>query len=215
MTYPLIVIEGIDGAGKTTQAKWLSKKLGAKYIKGGGWQTNSPLASRAEREGSRNRYFSLMQLKQLREVQKMIKEHQGENVTGVVDRLVLVDVAHILSLTWDKEKKDFPKEAKETARLSLKEHIPENVLGIIIDIADKQIIEQRIKGRSDRLPETDTLKRFEAKREAYTWCAKELGWEIINGEGTVTEVNEKIETTLNRRGVILERISSGGKELES
>lgn len=233
-TIKVIVIEGVDGVGKTAQAEKLAGNLGVEYIKGGGWQRDSSLAQRARREESRDHYFSLMQLKKVKAIENKLRtcESRGK-VIAVVDRFVLVDVAHILSKSWDETSGDFPREAKQAARQSLGKFIPEETLGIVLDISDKRVIEGRIRSRLKQegetvspdkglsswllqngyLSEADTLARFKAKREAWSWCARELGWGIINGEGTEEEVYKKIKDFLKERGIWPEgqiRLPEGG-----
>lgn len=198
----LIVIEGLDGTGKTTQAKRLAEALGVDYIKGGGWTADSKLAERTKREGSRDRYFSLMQLSLLREIRKRLKEER-EGITGVVDRLVLVDVAHHLSLTWDG--KGFPEEKKLWARQALLKYIPEGILGIVLDVDDKSILEKRISRKEvSDVTESDTLNRFEAKRTAWLVCAEMLSWEVVSAEGPENEVYGRIVEFLEKKGILPE-----------
>jgi len=208
--FRFIAIEGLDLVGKTTQAERLADDLGVDYIKGGGWQTGSKLAQRTSREGSRDHYFSLMQMKFLGDLAEKASEAEiagREGVVGIVDRLVVVDIAHHLSKSWDETKKGFSKEAKEKARQSLKKFMPKGILGIVLDVSDKGVLEERInRDDGDRVEETesDTLNRFEAKRAAWLWCAQELGWTVINAEGTRDEVFQRIREYLGEQGVLPE-----------
>lgn len=212
----VIVIEGLDGVGKTIQADKLARALGVDYLKGGGWLANSDLGERSRREGNRDHYFSLMQMRMVRDLKKRWEESKQEGIMGVSDRFVLVDVAHILAGSWDENKRDFPEEAKENARESLKRFVPEEVWGIVLDVPDKTVIEERIKRRlgipagvesifwlrqNDHQPEADTLERFEAKRAAWQWCGQELNWKIIDGMGTEEEVFGKIQGVLAHQGI--------------
>lgn len=217
MTKPkAIIVEGLDGVGKTVQAEKLAKALGVEYLKGGGWLASSDLEKRAQRVGNRDRYFSLMQMKMVRDLKKRLKESGQEEIVGVLDRFVLVDVAHILAGSWDESKRDFSEEAKEKARESLKRFIPEGVWGIVLDVPDKRIIEERLRHRlnpppgtefiswlreNKHEPETDTLERFEAKRAAWQWCAQELGWGIVDGTGAEGEVFGRIQGVLTQQSI--------------
>lgn len=194
----LIAIEGLDGTGKTAQAKELAKTLGVEYIKGGGWLADSKLAERASREGNRDRYFSLIQLSLLKEIRKRLKEGK-EGIVGVVDRLVLVDVAHHLSKFWDGN--SFPEEKRLWAKQTLLKYVPEGVLGIVLD-ADEDILRERIsKKRALDVTESDTLNRFEAKRAAWLVCAEMLNWKVISAKGSEGEVYERIVEFLREKSI--------------
>lgn len=212
----VIVVEGLDGVGKTLQAGKLAKALGVEYLKGGGWLANSDLGERAQCVGNRDRYFSLMQMRKVRDLEKRLRESGQEEMVGVLDRFVLVDVAHILAGSWDGNKNDFSEEAKEKARESLKRFVPEEAWGIVLDVPDKRIIEERIKHRlnpppeaefiswlrgNNYEPEADALERFEAKRAAWQWCARELNWAIVDGAGTEEEVFGRIQSALAQQGI--------------
>jgi thymidylate kinase len=200
----LIAIEGLDGTGKTLQAKRLAQAMGVEYHKGGGWDKDSELARRYAREGNRDLYFSLMQRRFVRGIKEML-EQKKEGIVGVADRLVLVDVAHHLSFFFDPESTSFPEEERKIALSYLKKHIPEGTFGIVLDVSDPAILEQRIKQKKEfDLTEQDTLDRFEAKRAAWLWCADALGWEIVDATGSEEEVFKKIRACLEKNRVLPE-----------
>jgi thymidylate kinase len=197
----IIVFEGVDGVGKTVQAKRLAAALGVEYLKGGGWQADSDLARRSRRWGNRDRYFSLIQMRFVRDLGEKLSTMGEGKIGAVADRFVLADVAHILSKFWNESTKSFTGEAEETAADSLARFIPEGVWGIILDVSDEKIIEGRIQNRgSISEGEVDTLQRFEAKRQAWLWCGHKLGWGIVDAIGTEDEVFGRIKGVLEQRG---------------
>lgn len=243
----LIVFEGIDAIGKTTLAKELAEKWNIKYFRGGGWQRGTPLEKRAQQEGAsaRNKYFGLMQLGCLRDLQKLAKE----NEVTVVDRLVVVDIAHHLAFAYNEDSGDFSEEAQKIARGQLGKYLPEGemesaskrgidrkqIAGIVLDITDIDTAEERIRSSlkdegimelpegtislrewlrgHNHLPEADTLERFEAKRQAWLWCAKELGWKVIDASGSKEEVFKNITGILERNRVFIERLQTAGESI--
>jgi len=238
----LIVFEGIDATGKTTLAKELSERWKIPYFKGGGWQRDTRIGERAKQEGigARDRYFALMQLERLGELKKTTGD--GKNI--IVDRLVLVDVAHHLALGWDETTKDFSQESKIQALQSLKTFLPpkgevvtskraiprKEVLGIVFDVADKGFIIERMiekfgfsaTGEKDLVswlkengyfPEADTIEKFEVKRQAWLWCAEQLGWKVIDASGSKEKVLGKVVDFLREKRILPEG-QIGTKESE-
>lgn len=243
----LIVFEGIDATGKTTLAKEFAERWNVKYFKGGGWQRGTLLEKRAQQEGAgaRDRYFDLMQLGRLRDLQKLAKETE----VTIVDRLVIVDIAHHLAFAYNKKSGDFSEEAKKTARGQFKKYLPEEeaglaskrgidrkqIMGIVLDITDIGTIEERIRNNlkdegimelpegtislrewlksHNHLSEADTLERFEAKRLAWLWCAKELGWKVIDASGSKEKVLGKVVDFLREKRILPEG-QIGTKESE-
>ena len=206
----IIIIEGLDGTGKSVQAKLLAEKIGGEYIKGGGWNKDSNLA---QRKMNRNTMFTLMQMEKGRE----LRERQMAETKSVlvVDRFGLVDITHWLAKGWKEENKRFTEESLEQARKNLdlffgkgKRAIrSEEIVGFILDIGDKQVLKERINSRDGgggTETDVDTLRRFEAKREAYRWCAKELGWRLVNAEGTREEVAKVIWAEVEKRVIMVE-----------
>ncbi|MBU2591967.1 MAG: hypothetical protein ABH867_04825 [Patescibacteria group bacterium] len=216
----LLVFEGVDATGKTTLAKRLARELKVEYIRGGGWFGESDLAKRSTREGSRDFYYSLMQMRQVRETKAKLEESKRkEGIVGILDRLVLVDVAHRLAFEYDGFN-DFTEKATDKARQALRKFIPEGVWGIVLDVGDKEVVSGRIlskmslEGKSvptgadflswlrehGYLPEADTLGRFAAKRAAWLWCAQELKWPVVDASGSEEKVYGKVKTLLEEKG---------------
>lgn len=229
----LIVLEGLDALGKTTQAKILAERLGVPYIKGGGWFGDSNLATRASREGNRDRYFSLMQLKQVREIAHILRNHkESEGIIGIVDRFILVDVAHILSRSWNEEGHNFAPEAEELSRKTLDRYLSLEIHGIVLDTEKPDLIKERIRSnfrnKGIDLPfntneliaylkhsdptDADTLERFCAKRAAWRWCANYLNWPLVSAEGTESETTNRLLTVIE--GNIINREQETGKPIE-
>jgi len=187
----IIVIEGIDKAGKTTQANLLLKKLkGHKCVKFDFPDYSTPVGKEIKQFLNGNRGYSdevkMMLLSANRwekkaEIEKLI----GEGTTIIMNRYyqsnLVYGISKGLKLSW---------------LLGLDEGLPKADLVIVIDIKTNTLV-KRSKNEIIDTFEKDLQLIRKVKRN-YRILANKFNWCIIDGEKPVNDVNNEVLKQVNK-----------------
>jgi dTMP kinase len=181
----IIVIEGIDKAGKTTQANLLLKKLkGKKYVKFDFPDYSTPVGIEIKQFLDGKRDYSdevkMMLLSANRwEKKSEIESIIGKGTTIIMNRYyqsnLVYGISKGLKLKW---------------LLALDEGLPKADLVVVIDIKTNTLV------RRSRNDITDTFEQdldlIRKVRRNYKMLANKFNWYIIDGEDTVNIVNVQV-----------------------
>ena len=181
----IIVIEGIDKAGKTTQANLLLKKLkGKKYVKLDFPDYSTPVGREIKQFLDGRRDYSdevkMMLLSANRwEKKSEIESLIGKGTTVIMNRYcqsnLVYGISKGLKLNW---------------LLALDEGLPKADLVVVIDIETNTLV------RRSRNDTTDTFEQdldlIRKVRKNYKMLAKKFRWHIIDGEDSVNIVNVQV-----------------------
>jgi len=181
----IIVIEGIDKAGKTTQANLLLKKLkGKKYVKFDFPDYSTPVGIEIKQFLDGKRDYSdevkMMLLSANRwEKKSEIESIIGKGTTIIMNRYyqsnLVYGISKGLKLKW---------------LLALDEGLPKADLVVVIDIKTNTLV------RRSRNDITDTFEQdldlIRKVRRNYKMLANKFNWHIIDGEDTVNIVNVQV-----------------------
>ena len=181
----IIVIEGIDKAGKTTQANLLLKKLkGKKYVKFDFPDYSTPVGIEIKQFLDGKRDYSdevkMMLLSANRwEKKSEIESIIGKGTTIIMNRYyqsnLVYGISKGLKLKW---------------LLALDEGLPKADLVVVIDIKTNTLV------RRSRNDITDTFEQdldlIRNVRRNYKMLANKFNWHIIDGEDTVNIVNVQV-----------------------
>ena len=181
----IIVIEGIDKAGKTTQANLLLKKLkGKKYVKFDFPDYSTPVGIEIKQFLDGKRDYSdevkMMLLSANRwEKKSEIESIIGKGTTIIMNRYYQSNLAYGIS-----------KGLKLKWLLALDEGLPKADLVVVIDIKTNTLV------RRSRNDITDTFEQdldlIRKVRRNYKMLANKFNWHIIDGEDTVNIVNVQV-----------------------
>lgn len=181
----IIVIEGIDKAGKTTQANLLLKKLkGKKYVKFDFPDYSTPVGIEIKQFLDGKRDYSdevkMMLLSANRwEKKSEIESIIGKGTTIIMNRYYQSNLVYGLS-----------KGLKLKWLLALDEGLPKADLVVVIDIKTNTLV------RRSRNDITDTFEQdldlIRKVRRNYKMLANKFNWYIIDGEDTVNIVNVQV-----------------------
>ena len=181
----IIVIEGIDKAGKTTQANLLLKKLkGKKYVKFDFPDYSTPVGIEIKQFLDGKRDYSdevkMMLLSANRwEKKSEIESIIGKGTTIIMNRYYQSNLVYGLS-----------KGLKLKWLLALDEGLPKADLVVVIDIKTNTLV------RRSRNDITDTFEQdldlIRKVRRNYKMLANKFNWHIIDGEDTVNIVNVQV-----------------------
>ena len=181
----IIVIEGIDKAGKTTQANLLLKKLkGKKYVKFDFPDYSTPVGIEIKQFLDGKRDYSdevkMMLLSANRwEKKSEIESIIGKGTTIIMNRYYQSNLVYGLS-----------KGLKLKWLLALDEGLPKADLVVVIDIKTNTLV------RRSRNDITDTFEQdldlIRNVRRNYKMLANKFNWHIIDGEDTVNIVNVQV-----------------------
>jgi len=181
----IIVIEGIDKAGKTTQANLLLKKLkGKKYVKFDFPDYSTPVGIEIKQFLDGKRDYSdevkMMLLSANRwEKKSEIESIIGKGTTIIMNRYYQSNLVYGLS-----------KGLKLKWLLALDEGLPKADLVVVIDIKTNTLV------RRSRNDITDTFEQdldlIRNVRRNYKMLANKFNWYIIDGEDTVNIVNVQV-----------------------
>lgn len=206
----LIALEGIDGAGKGTQAKLL-----ARWIKEKGYEvfltkepTDSPIG-KLIREGLQTSCFdarteALLFAADRSEHLREIMRHLHEGRVVITERYVYSSLAYQsasgLEMAWLREINSFAPDADVVIYLDLE---PEVALR---RIASKSSLRSALRDR-ERFEKEEFLRRV---REVYLELAEELeNFEVVPAEGSISEVQTAIRRRVGRRLAAIEEEKSG------
>jgi len=181
----IIVIEGIDKAGKTTQANLLLKNLkGKKYVKFDFPDYSTPVGIEIKQFLDGKRDYSdevkMMLLSANRwEKKSEIESIIGKGTTIIMNRYYQSNLVYGLS-----------KGLKLKWLLALDEGLPKADLVVVIDIKTNTLV------RRSRNDITDTFEQdldlIRNVRRNYKMLANKFNWYIIDGEDTVNIVNVQV-----------------------
>ena len=179
----IIVFEGIDKAGKTTQAKLLEKKLGSKCVRIDFPDYSTPVGNEIKQflDGKRNypdevkmTLLSANRWEKKGEIEKIV----GKGTTLIMNRYcqsnLVYGISKGLKLDW---------------LLSLDKGLPKADLVIVIDIKPKTLV-----SRSKNVVDTfeKDLELIRRVKKNYRILANKFNWRIVDGEKSVDEVHSQV-----------------------
>ncbi len=179
----IIVFEGIDKAGKTTQAKLLEKKLGSKCVRIDFPDYTTPIGKEIKQflNGKRNypdevkmMLLSANRWEKKGEIEKIV----GKGTTVIMNRYyqsnLVYGISKGLKLDW---------------LLSLDKGLPKADVVIVIDIRPKTLV-RRSKNIVDTF-EKD-LELIRRVKKNYRILANKFNWRTVEGEKSVDEVHSQV-----------------------
>ena len=179
----IIVFEGIDKAGKTTQAKLLEKELGSKCVRIDFPDYTTPVGKEIKQflDGKRNypdevkmMLLSANRWEKKGEIEKMV----GKGTTVIMNRYyqsnLVYGISKGLKLDW---------------LLSLDKGLPKADLVIVIDIRPKTLV-----SRSKNVVDTfeKDLELIRRVKKNYKILANKFNWRTVEGEKSVDEVHNQV-----------------------
>jgi dTMP kinase len=180
----IIVIEGIDKAGKTTQAKLLQKKLRSKCVKFDFPDYSTPVGKEIKQflDGKRGYsdevkmiLLSANRWEKKAEIERVI----GNGTTIIMNRYyqsnLVYGISKGLKLDW---------------LLSLDKGLPIADLVILIDIKTNTLVTRSKNGIIDTF-EKD-LELIRKVKKNYRLLANKFNWSIIDGEKSVDDVHDQV-----------------------
>lgn len=179
----IIVFEGIDKAGKTTQAKLLEKELGSKCVRIDFPDYTTPVGKEIKQflDGKRNypdevkmMLLSANRWEKKGEIEKMV----GKGTTVIMNRYyqsnLVYGISKGLKLDW---------------LLSLDKGLPKADLVIVIDIRPQTLV-----SRSKNVVDTfeKDLELIRRVKKNYKILANKFNWRTVEGEKSVDEVHNQV-----------------------
>ncbi len=179
----IIVFEGIDKAGKTTQAKLLEKRLGNKCVRIDFPDYSTPIGKEIRQflDGKRDYPDEVKMM--LLSANRWEKKTQIENIVGT-GTTVIMNRYYQSNLVYG-----ISKGLKLDWLLSLDKGMPKADLVIVIDIEPKTLV-RRSKNVVDTFEkDLGLIKRV---KKNYRILAKKFKWRIVQGESSVNEVHDQV-----------------------
>ena len=179
----IIVFEGIDKAGKTTQAKLLEKKLGSKCVRIDFPDYSTPVGKEIRQflDGKRNYpdevkmiLLSANRWEKKGEIEKIVSKGTTVIMNRYYQSNLVYGISKGLKLDW---------------LLSLDKGLPKADLVIVIDIRPK-ILASRSKNVVDTF-EKD-LELIRRVKKNYRILANKFNWRTVEGEKSVEEVQSQV-----------------------
>jgi dTMP kinase len=179
----IIVFEGIDKAGKTTQAKLLEKKLGSKCVRIDFPDYSTPVGKEIRRflDGKRN-YPD--------EVKMMLLSANRWEKKGEIEKIVSKGTIVIMNRYYQSNLVyGISKGLKLDWLLSLDKGLPKADLVIVIDIRPKTLT-----SRSKNVVDTfeKDLELIRRVKKNYRILANKFSWRTVEGEKSVDEVHGQV-----------------------
>lgn len=179
----IIVFEGIDKAGKTTQAKLLEKKLGSKCVRIDfpDYSTSVGKEIRQFLDGKRNypdevkmMLLSANRWEKKGEIEKMVSKGTTVIMNRYYQSNLVYGISKGLKLDW---------------LLSLDKGLPKADLVIVIDIRPKTLV-----SRSKNVVDTfeKDLELIRRVKKNYRILANKFNWQTVEGEKSVDEVHRQV-----------------------
>ena len=179
----IIVFEGIDKAGKTTQAKLLEKKLGSKCVRIDFPDYSTPIGKEIKQflDGKRNypdevkmMLLSANRWEKKGEIEKMVSKGTTVIMNRYYQSNLVYGISKGLKLDW---------------LLSLDKGLPKADLVIVIDIRPKTLA-----SRSKNVVDTfeKDLELIRRVKKNYRILANKFNWRTVEGEKTVDEVHGQV-----------------------
>lgn len=179
----IIVFEGIDKAGKTTQAKLLEKRLGNKCVRIDFPDYSTPIGKEIRQflDGKRDYPDEVKMM--LLSANRWEKKTQIENIVGT-GTTVIMNRYYQSNLVYG-----ISKGLKLDWLLSLDKGMPKADLVIVIDIEPKTLV-RRSKNVVDTFEkDLGLIKRV---KKNYRILGKKFKWRIVQGESSVNEVHDQV-----------------------
>ena len=180
----IIVIEGIDKAGKTTQAKLLQKKIRSKCVRFDFPDYSTPVGKEIKQflDGKRGYpdevkmiLLSANRWEKKAEIERVI----GKGTTIIMNRYyqsnLVYGISKGLKLGW---------------LLALEKGLPRADLVIVIDIKSNTLVTRTKNGVIDTF-EKD-LELIRKVKKNYRILANKFNWSIIDGEKSVDDVHYQV-----------------------
>ena len=179
----IIVFEGIDKAGKTTQAKLLEKKLGSKCVRIDFPDYSTPVGKEIKQflDGKRNypdevkmMLLSANRWEKKDEIEKMVSKGTTVIMNRYYQSNLVYGISKGLKLDW---------------LLSLDKGLPKADLVIVIDIKPKTLV-----SRSKNVVDTfeKDLELIRRVNKNYRILANKFNWRTVEGEKSVDEVHGQV-----------------------
>lgn len=179
----IIVFEGIDKAGKTTQAKLLEKKLGSKCVRIDFPDYSTPIGKEIRQflDGKRNypdevkmMLLSANRWEKKGEIEKMVSKGTTVIMNRYYQSNLVYGISKGLKLDW---------------LLSLDKGLPKADLVIVIDIRPKTLA-----SRSKNVVDTfeKDLELIRRVKKNYRILANKFNWRTVEGEKSVDEVHGQV-----------------------
>ena len=179
----IIVFEGIDKAGKTTQAKLLEKKLGSKCVRIDFPDYSTPVGKEIKQflDGKRNypdevkmMLLSANRWEKKGEIEKMASKGTTVIMNRYYQSNLVYGISKGLKLDW---------------LLSLDKGLPKADLVIVIDIRPKTLV-----SRSKNVVDTfeKDLELIRRVKKNYRILANKFNWRTVEGEKSVDEVHGQV-----------------------
>jgi dTMP kinase len=179
----IIVFEGIDKAGKTTQAKLLEKKLGSKCVRIDFPDYSTPVGKEIKQflDGKRNypdevkmMLLSANRWEKKGEIEKIVSKGTTVIMNRYYQSNLVYGISKGLKLDW---------------LLSLDKGLPKADVVIVIDIRPKTLA-----SRSKNVVDTfeKDLELIRRVKKNYRILANKFNWRTVEGEKTVDEVHGQV-----------------------
>lgn len=179
----IVVFEGIDKAGKTTQAKLLEKKLGSKCVRIDFPDYSTPVGKEIKQflDGKKNypdevkmMLLSANRWEKKGEIEKMLSKGTTVIMNRYYQSNLVYGISKGLKLDW---------------LLSLDKGMPKADLVIVIDIRPKTLV-----SRSKNVVDTfeKDLELIRRVKKNYRILANKFNWRIVEGEKSVNEVHGQV-----------------------
>lgn len=179
----IIVFEGIDKAGKTTQAKLLEKKLGNKCVRIDFPDYSTPVGKEIRQflDGKRNypdevkmMLLSANRWEKKGEIEKIVSKGTTVIMNRYYQSNLVYGISKGLKLDW---------------LLSLDKGMPKADLVIVIDIRPKTLV-----SRSKNVVDTfeKDLELIRRVKKNYRILANKFNWRTVEGEKSVDEVHGQV-----------------------
>ena len=180
----IIVIEGIDKAGKTTQANLLLKKFKSKCVKFDFPDYTTPIGKEIKQFLNGQRVYSDQVKMMLLSANRWEKKTEidrviGKGTTIIMNRYyqsnLVYGVSKGLELDW---------------LLALDEGLPKADLVIVIDIKTDTLVTRSKKSVIDTFEKDRELIR--KVKKTYRLLAKKFTWYVVDGEKSVDDVHSQV-----------------------
>ena len=179
----IIVFEGIDKAGKTTQAKLLEKKLGSKCVRIDFPDYSTPIGREIRQflDGKRDypdevkmMLLSANRWERKDEIEKIVSKGTTVIMNRYYQSNLVYGISKGLKLDW---------------LLSLDKDMPKADLVIVIDIKPKTLV-----SRSKNVVDTfeKDLELIRRVKKNYRILANKFNWRLVEGEKSVDEVHQQV-----------------------
>ncbi len=180
----MLVFEGIDKAGKTTQARLLTERLGrdgyrCKMISFPVYTTPIGRELKLSLQGGRTYPLQVRYLLMSANRWEMREELEGRGFDFLIlNRYIHSNIAYGVASGLDRNWLE-----------TLDQGLPEPNKVILLDISPLTSLKRKVRGRD--LNEKD-LKYLEKVRKVYFEIAEEDGWSVVNAEQGVKQVHKEV-----------------------